>query len=428
LGVRKIILVAWREYIETVRTKTFFVSVFLLPALILFFVFGAERLAKLAEAEKLPPRRLAVLDESGRVFDALQQEIEAYNQRNPNRPFALEQLLPQAFGGDLPASSPGEDATAAVRSGTLYGFLRIPAEVLVAGSSAACELLRRDQQLAARRDIEQMLNRAIQIARFRSVEPPIDPGLVARLQQEVPLIAIDARTLRVGRDDTVVRLLTPFGFMFLLFMGTMQISYGLLTSLLEEKSSRVIEVLLSALSPLQLMAGKILGMAAVGFTLLLIWVGVGYQVAQARGYDYLISRDLLFYAGLYFVPGFLLLSSLLAAVGSACNTLKEAQSMASPITIVTVVPMILWFSISQNPGSTFATALSYIPPITPFVMILRICADPDVPIWEIVATQILLWLSVAGAIWVAARIFRVGILMYGKPPTPRELLRWLGRA
>jgi len=427
--VRKIVLVAWREYIETVRTKTFFISVFLLPALILFFVFGAERLAKLAEAEKLPPRRLAVLDETGRVFEVLQQEIEAYNQRNPNRPFALEQLLPQACGGgDSPAASAREEPTAAVRNGELYGYLRIPAEVLVAGSAAACELGRRDQQLAARRDIEQMLNRAIQIARFRSVEPPIDPALVARLQQEVPLIAIDVRTLRVGRDDTVVRLLTPFGFMFLLFMGTMQISYGLLTSLLEEKSSRVIEVLLSALSPLQLMAGKILGMATVGFTLLLIWVGVGYQVAQTRGYDYLFSRDLLFYAGLYFVPGFLLLSSLLAAVGSACNTLKEAQSMASPITIVTVVPMVLWFSISQNPSSTFATVLSYIPPITPFVMILRICADPDVPIWEIVASQILLWLSVAGAIWVAARIFRVGILMYGKPPTPRELLRWLGRA
>jgi len=436
--MHKIAIVAWHEFFETVRTRMFFISLFLVPGLILALVFGADWIAQLTEREAMPQRRIALVDYSGRVTEELHRQVEAHNQANPNRPFVLEVRPPTV-----------DDATIAdeVRSGRIYAYLKIPAAALdppapassepadvLAGPAAlerllspdspdACELGRKDQQLQALRELHQMVNAAVRNVRF--AQAGLDPTTVARLQAEVPLRSVDVRTGEGGKDDVVVRMLMPFAFMFLLFMGTMQISYGLLTSLLEEKSSRVIEVLLSALSPLQLMAGKILGVVLVGLLLILVWGGVGYYTAQARGFDYLLSGRLLVYVGLYFIPGFLLISAFLGAIGSACNTLKEAQSMASPITLINIVPLMLWLPISQNPSAAWSVALSFFPPFTPFVMVLRICADPDTPLWQLLATQLVLWLAVAGTIWAAAKIFRVGILMYGKPPSPRELLRWL---
>jgi ABC-2 type transport system permease protein len=143
---------------------------------------------------------------------------------------------------------------------------------------------------------------------------------------------------------------------------------------------------------------------------------------------YLVSTERLGYVLLYFVPSFLLYASILAAFGSACNTLKEAQAMTFPLSLMTVVPMLFWFQLSQNPNSTLAMVLSFIPPITPFVMILRVCADPSIPIWQVVATLALLWASVVGAIWASAKIFRVGVLMYGNPPGLKGLVRWVRQA
>jgi len=99
--------------------------------------------------------------------------------------------------------------------------------------------------------------------------------------------------------------------------------------------------------------------------------------------------------------------------------------MVFPISILTIIPMLFWFYISEHPASALSVALSYVPPITPFVMILRVCADPGTPLWQVISTLAVLWASVVVAMWAAAKVFRVGVLMYGKPPTVRELLRWV---
>lgn len=414
----KLAIVAVREFVETVKTRAFLFGVIIMPALVMGLAFASMWIAESASRERLPPRTIAVLDQDGAFFAAFAGQLEAFNAQNPQQPLAAVLLeaceyVPQRLVEQL-------------RVGGWYACLVVPRESIA--GDAPVQLARRDGQVQTGELLARLINEAVQEVRFARSEPAIDRRLVQQLERPVPVVHLDARTGLPAAEDTLARVMTPFAFLFLLYMGTFGISWGLLTSVLEEKNSRVVELLLSAVSPTQLMAGKILGMVGVGVLILLVWGVAGFSAAAGRGMQHLVDGPRLVYAGLYFVPGFLFMSSLLAAVGAACNTLKEAQSMSSPLTLLNVVPMLLWFQISQYPESGLSLALSFIPPITPFVMVLRICAHPELPAWQIVATQLVLWGSVGLTVWLAGKVFRVGILMYGKPPTLRELARWVRHA
>ena len=413
--MRKVVAVAVREFIETVKTKAFLISALVMPLLIGGAVSGFGWISRSITTGELPPRRIAVVDYSGVVFGELARQCEAYNREHPRR-----QLLVAAT-----AAADADTLAKTVREGQWHAYLIIPGDVVDADT--ACEFGRKDIQLETGVQLQNMLNEAVFTARCRQTDPPIDPESVRELQRPASIRTIDVQTGEAAGDEAA-RMVTPFVFMFLLFMATLGISNGLLTTVIEEKSSRVVEVLLSAISPLHLMAGKILGMAAVGLAMLGVWGGVGYASAHASSAGHLVTGYRVTYALLYFLPGFLLLSSLLAGIGSACNTIKDAQGMAFPLSLITIVPMFCWVYISQSPASTVSVVLSFIPPMTPFVMILRVCADPHTPIWQIVASLALLWASVVVAMWASAKVFRVGVLMYGKPPSPRELFHWLRHA
>jgi len=416
--MKKILTVATREFLDTVRTKMFIISSVLLPVLMLGMIFGAEKLEEIMDTEEIPDRKIAVRDETGRLFAPLQAVFDAHNQESPQRKFVLVDASDRET----------EELAADVLEGRLYAYLVFPTHVITGDpetGEATYELGRKDNQLAAFRSIRELVRTAIVGVRFREADPPVDVERIERLQTRPEVREVDVRSGTETTDNTMARIMTPFAFMFLLFMGTMNISQGLLTSLIEEKSSRVVEVLLSAVSPTQLMAGKILGMVSVGILLLVVWAGLGWYGVHSRGMGYLVTSYRITHMVLYFIPAFLFFASFLAAIGSACNTLKEAQSLAMPVTLLTIVPMMLWFQITESPGSTFAVVLSYIPPLTPFVMMLRICADPDTPLLQIVTTLLLLWASVGVTIWAAGRIFRVGLLMYGKAPSFGELIHWL---
>jgi len=409
----KILAVARREFLATVRTKAFLLSVVLLPGLIVGAIYGTHWAQRRAEQEKLPDRHIAVVDHTGQLFADFAAQVLVFNQQRPNQRIELEQIPPHMFDEDALRDR--------VVRGELYGYLIFAPEAVE--GDGGCTLARRDKVLEVGRRLEQMVNEAVATVRLRSAG--IDPTVIAAARRPVPLREVEAQTGQAVTSNITARALTPFAFMFLMFMGTFGISQGLLTSVIEEKSNRVIEVLLSAVSPVQLMAGKILGTALVGFLLLGVWGAVGFGSAQRYNVADLVSVHRLVLALLYFVPGFLLLAALLAGIGSACNELKDAQSMVFPLSLVTVIPMVFWFYISENPSSVISIALSFIPPITPFIMILRICADPDTPVWQIASTLVVLWLSVLCAMWAAGKVFRVGVLMYGKPPSLRELIRWV---
>ena len=214
--------------------------------------------------------------------------------------------------------------------------------------------------------------------------------------------------------------------MMLLWASVFTSAQHLMMTTIEEKSNRVMEILLSAVSPLQLMTGKILGMGGVGLMIVLIYsaFGLGSLVAFAK--PHLISPMDLVYLFVFFFMAYFMIAAIMAAVGSAVSDIREANTLITPVMMVVMIPLILWFPISNDPNGGIATAFSFIPPAIPFVMILRLAADEGVNhSWQIPVTIAWGYLCVIGMIWLAAKIFRVGVLMYGKPPSPLQLLKWV---
>jgi ABC-type Na+ efflux pump permease subunit len=234
-------------------------------------------------------------------------------------------------------------------------------------------------------------------------------------------------TVTAASEQQTVRglnILMPVSVIMLLFVGVMTGGQALLTSTVEEKSSRVIEVLLSAVSPMQLMAGKLLGQLAVSLLVLGLYIGLGLALLTSFSLFGLFNPWLILYVVIFFLILYLVIGSLMMAAGSAVNDMREAQSFMMPIMIVLIVPWVLWMPISRDPNSVLSIALSFLPPINSFAMMLRMASTAPPPWWQV-------WLSIGigvgsvfAAIWFAAKVFRIGLLLYGKPPSLKTLIRW----
>jgi ABC-2 type transport system permease protein len=198
----------------------------------------------------------------------------------------------------------------------------------------------------------------------------------------------------------------------------------LLTSLIEEKSSRVIEVLLSAVSPFQLLAGKLLGLICVGLTSGAVFVAVLSVGGSSAGLK-APSAALLALFVVYYLLGFVMYASIFAGVGAAFNTMKDAQAVMLPTSLLLALPFWIAPKIVEHPTAAYSVALSIFPPTAPTVMILRVAVLPAPPWLEIAVSLLLLAASVPCIVWAAAKIFRTGVLLYGKPPKLGEILRWV---
>jgi ABC-2 type transport system permease protein len=231
----------------------------------------------------------------------------------------------------------------------------------------------------------------------------------------------DGEQATVGAFNIVL----PAAFIFLLFMGVMGGGQGLLTSTIEEKSSRVVEVLLSAVSPMQLMAGKLLGHMSVSLVGMSIYLVAGLVVLASFSLFGLLEPVLILYLFLFFIVTFFLVGSLMMAVGSTVNEINEANSLLTPFMFILMLPWFLWFPISRDPNSTLSIAFSLIPPVNAFGMMMRLASNEPPPTWQVWLSIGISAISVYGAVWVAAKLFKIGLLMYGKPPTFRTLLRWV---
>ncbi len=260
---------------------------------------------------------------------------------------------------------------------------------------------------------------------------------VTNLQKKFEFIQQDSQKVEVQKKDTVHKF-APVVFVYILWMTIFIAAQMLLTNTVEEKSNRIIEVLLSSVSPSQLMNGKILGIAASGLTIVGFWAlfaylgitilpsflpSIGSHIAE-WGLQQIISDPL--YVGSflgYFLAGYLLYAAILVAIGSVCNSLKESQNLMQPVIFIMMVPLATMIPIVSDPNGTVAKVMTYIPLYTPFAMMNRAGGPPEV--WEYLASSALLLFTLWLAFRAAAKIFRVGVLMTGKPPRLGEIWRWL---
>ena len=236
-------------------------------------------------------------------------------------------------------------------------------------------------------------------------------------------------------DSTdVVRQWAPVVFVYLLWISVLINTQMLLTNTIEEKSNKLIEVLLSSISPIVLMAGKIMGIALTGLTIIGSWLlmALAFFILLPQMLDITLPVDLTrvaidpWFLGsffVYFILGYLLYAAILVGLGSVCNNLKEAQNLMLPVQLVQMLPILLMVPIGRDPNGSLAQILSYIPPLTPFVMMNRAAGPPTLT--EYIVTTLLLVVSVVVALWFAAKIFRIGILLTGKPPSFMQIMRWL---
>lgn len=444
--------IAVREFRTTVLTKAFLLAAIVLPAV--FWVLALALPFLLQPSPKTLEGSLAVVDVDGRLAAAVAVEFDGERLvRERERRLAemqrrLQGMLPEPMREMLEkqarnmieappplvlvesSSDPAavEDFRRRVRAGDLLACVRYENSVLsVAEDTNRFELFLREgltrQQVD---DLQSALGRAVVAARAASVGLDVAHAR-AVLAPPVPV----STTLRGDgvdvQENQLAKVFVPLAFMLLLWSSVWVTGNYLLTSTIEEKSNRVIEVLLSAVSPLELLAGKVIGQCAVGALMLGMYSGVGLSAASSLGYAHLVPPDKLVYLAIYFLMAFLMVAATMAAIGAAVSELRDAQTLLGPVTIVFTLPLFTWFFVTENPDSTFARVISYIPPMTPFAMVLRVASVESVPGWEIALTSLVGFGGVLGMVWAAARIFRVGILLTGKSATPAELWKWLRR-
>ena len=252
--------------------------------------------------------------------------------------------------------------------------------------------------------------------------------------------AFQGRTISETGEETAVgikdrvRQNAPIAFVYILWIAIFSISQQLMLSTIEEKSTRISEVLLSSVSPVQIMGGKILGITATGLFTILTWVASAFVAIKylprllgattTTDFSSIIT-DPAFMAGfvVYFVLGLLLYASILIGIGSVVNTIQEAQALMMPIMMTLMIPLLAMVPIGRDPNGTIARVLSFVPPFTPFVMMNRAAGPPA--LWEYVLTTLVLLGAVVGALWASSKVFRIGILMTGKPPKAREIFQWI---
>ncbi len=418
--MRKLWLVIKREYIVRVRSKAFIWSTIALP----LFTLGIFALtAFLATRPADHTLKIAILDEAGGLAPAVRQGLtEKLRNGQPAFEVVETQAQPDAR----------QALRAQVQSGELDAYLLLPKDA-VEGKSAVEAHTRNPGDMTLAGSLERAVSDAV-IAR-RLKDRGIDLGDVGQVIRgvEVKLIKVTQQGEREEKGQTFLAAM-----IVALLLYTTLVIYGVTTmrAVMEEKSTRMIEILVASVRPFHLLSGKILGVAAVAVTQYLIWGATAeafaaYGTAMASAFrpgaslpSFHLPLSWLVYLLIFFLAGYLLYASLYAAVGAMVSNEQEAQQVQAPLSLLIVISLLLFNVILRNPNSRLSVVLSVLPFLSPILMMLRIAIQTP-PAWQIALALVLSAVTTVAVVQFSARIYRVGVLMYGKRPSLAELARWL---
>jgi ABC-2 type transport system permease protein len=433
--MRKILKVARREYLATVRTKGFIIGLVLAPLLMSGSLIV---MALFRDRTDTRDRHVAVVDRSGLVADALVRAAAERNARDtveaPGRPrqaaYLIEVVRPNARDSALQRLLLSDR----VRAKELHAFVEVGPQALHPGGDTTVRHLAYYSQNAALDETRGWIAGQVNttLRRLRLQEAGIDtatvPDLFRNLEGvQLGLLTRDPATGRITDAQTRnegAAVFVPMALMLLMFMMLMWGAMPQLNATMQEKSQRIAEVVLGSVRPFEFMAGKLLGGVAIAMTASAVYVGAGLYALTVMGLSGLMPLSVVAWFFVYMLLAVAMYGALFAAVGSACNDPVEAQSIAFVAMLPMIIPTFLLLPVVTQPNGAFATGMSLVPLWTPMLMLMRQATPGGVPAWQpwaalagVVATTLLL-------VWAGGRVFRVAILMQGTPPKLANLVRW----
>lgn len=422
--MHKVLMVLRREYFESVKKKAFWIGTLIFPIFIVG-IFAIQILATFIQPDVQKP--IGVIDATTRIAQSFAEKLEEKELKDGSSRYPVEIIETGTDSEETRLAS-----LERIQSGNLYGLVTIGPDIDDEDN------FRLDWKNIGDQRTEDALERALQdqvrSIRLERSELDLDPDKLRELTAWVPLntyqVSKGGETKEKGFEDAFIPTMV---FVMMLYFLIYFHGYAMTRGIIQEKTSRVMEVLLGSVSPNELMAGKILGIGLVGLTQVSIYMVTGWiartvalTVSNLGDLDRLadvIAPGKLLAFGVFYLFGYFIFVSIFAIVGAACNTDQEAQQLQLPIVGCLMLPMMTTFFFVANPDSLGATVLSLVPIFTPMVMFMRISVLTP-PMWQIVLSLVLMSGTIYLFFRAAAKVFRIGTLMYGKRPTVREIWRW----
>lgn len=458
--MRKMFVIAVREYLAAVKTKAFLISLLLMPVImggsIAVQVFLRDRVDTQA-------KRIAVVDHTGALYEAIATRARERNtgvvredvrdagtfRREDVRDAGIFKEVGGVRTQVKPAYlfervEPETDDTAQVilnlservRKGELFAFIIIGKYVIAPEGHPGEGTVAYHSNSPTYDEVEKWVRQPIheRVQELRIEAANLNAEAVRQATQRVPvenlgLVSLDeqGRITKAEVTNEAANIFVPLGLMMLMFMMIMVGAQPLVQSVIEEKMQRIAEVLLGSISPFPLMMGKLVGMVGVSLTIATLYlVGAFYAVHRA-GYAAFFPSQLLWWFVVFQTLAVLMYGAIFIAIGAAVSDMKEAQSLLTPVMLIVVAPMFVWISVVREPAATKSMIMSLIPPATPMLMLMRQAVPPGVPLWQPLLGILLVLLTTVVCVFAAGRIFRVGILMQGKGARIGDMMRWVIR-
>jgi ABC-2 type transport system permease protein len=448
--MRKLLVIALREYKAAVKTKAFVISLVLVPVLWTFSI-GIQIL--LHKAEDRSTKKFALVDRTAdkQVTAAIEADLKVHNdiwvfdretgeQTEPK--FEVVPIAPSA-SDRASILKQRYDLSQRCQNGDFEGFLDIGPDVYAITTPSKGQPIDERRELRYQsskpgaggfgRWAERAANEGIQQHRFADHRVPLE--LVRQLQQPVQLkskgLTVEDAVTHELRDATeesrVATFALPAVLIVLMYFMILVGASPAMQGVVEEKQQRISEVLLGSISPFGLMLGKLLGVVAVALTVGAVYATVGYALAHRYGLTDSLTPGLLAWFFLFLTLAVLIYASLFIGVGAAASDIKETQSLLMPVMLLAALPMLLLGAVLQDPNGIVAMIGSFFPFTAPMIMTARVSVPPGVAMWQPALAVAIVLATVLGCVWAAGRIFRVGLLMQGKGVKFRDLARWVLR-
>jgi ABC-2 type transport system permease protein len=423
------LLIARREYIERVRSRTFLLMTIFIPALL----FGVSVVPTMLMTRYAgATRHLVIVAADAPTAELIRKQLENPDSKSTNvrEPGGSQQkkvrISPLLAEIDTNVSPAEFDALSErVRKKEIDGVIWASPEAL---ATRKIDFITREvSNFTDNSGIERRIETALRGQALRS--KGLNDDDIARALKPVDLVS--RSPFGAGAPDPETTFLAVFLMVMVLYTSTLLYGINVMRAVLEEKTSRVMEVMLSTATAKEMMTGKILGVGAVGLTQIGIWtvtaaiLSAGPLAASAATLKGIVSLKLAIFFPVFFLLGYALYSTLCAAVGSMVNSEQEAQQMQIFVMTPMILAVVVLVSIIEHPGTPLSFWASIFPLTAPLIMFTRIALEPSLPAWQIALSLALLVATIYGLLVLCGRIYRVGILMYGKKPTLPEIMKWI---